>query len=105
MRYFLQSTNTMHSNIKTFRGSVQKFFKIRVLEAFSYLEFESAVFFELSDKEKFFQGSSEWQSLLFSPHGCNMIKICFNYMCLIIFGKPLVGWNGNLNQNLKLNQS
>ncbi|RNA39682.1 hypothetical protein BpHYR1_009045 [Brachionus plicatilis] len=34
--------------------------------------------------EKFFQGSSEWQSLLFSPHGCNMIKICINYMCIII---------------------
>ncbi|RNA05249.1 hypothetical protein BpHYR1_039307 [Brachionus plicatilis] len=24
----------------------------------------------------FFQGNSERQSLLFSPHGCNMIKIC-----------------------------
>ncbi|RNA42241.1 hypothetical protein BpHYR1_004702 [Brachionus plicatilis] len=30
--------------------------------------------------EKFFQGSPECQSLLFSSHGCNMIKICINYI-------------------------
>ncbi|RNA24819.1 hypothetical protein BpHYR1_038475 [Brachionus plicatilis] len=39
---------------------------------------------KVGEGKSFFQGSSEWQSLLFSPHGCNMIKICINYMCIII---------------------
>ncbi|RNA09965.1 hypothetical protein BpHYR1_035255 [Brachionus plicatilis] len=39
------------------------------------------IYANLTDFTKsFFQGSSEWQSLLFSPHGCNMIKICINYI-------------------------
>ncbi|RNA31032.1 hypothetical protein BpHYR1_018682 [Brachionus plicatilis] len=37
----------------------------------------------LEFQEKFFQGSSEWQNLLFIPHGCTMIQICTNYMCTI----------------------
>ncbi|RNA26039.1 hypothetical protein BpHYR1_006722 [Brachionus plicatilis] len=48
---------------------------------------QTANFLDHLKKEKVFQGSSEWQSLLFSPHGCNMIKICINYMCIIIFGE------------------
>ncbi|RNA12414.1 hypothetical protein BpHYR1_045576 [Brachionus plicatilis] len=34
--------------------------------------------------KSFFQGSSEWQSLLFSPHGCNMIKFYINKLGVLM---------------------
>ncbi|RNA43869.1 hypothetical protein BpHYR1_026127 [Brachionus plicatilis] len=47
-------------------------------------------FANINKKEKFFKGSSEWQSLLFSPHGCNMIKILGKLKILLSVIKKFV---------------
>ncbi|RNA06273.1 hypothetical protein BpHYR1_053740, partial [Brachionus plicatilis] len=44
------------------------------------LELTDLTNLDMLTREKFFQGSSELQRLLFSPDGYNMIKICIKYI-------------------------